>query len=410
MNVGLRFDTLESWQSPSERQPNAFDPGASYPRITAPSFKSLSPRFNLVYDVNGDGKTAIKFSANRYNQPLSLLLLDRLNPQIVSTAIPGTLADAISDTRQWLPQSQCNNPGVLGCDRNGDLIPQISELGPSPGYTYPTVLARYEDGLERPLATEYMIEFQRVIGPAVFSIDYVDEADPAQHRAVEHGRPAIDLHRTVDGERGRQWGDRGGLESGHIGSRQSVLQRSGRGYRLPWVDMTFTKRLDKRWMLMGGATFGKVTSTTRGGERNNPNVTNPTAFDRDVLTVDDRPWSYRASTIYRLPYDVMVSATWMLQAGPPETTTVLVTAQTISLAQGSQTVQTARTGDCSTAEPGHDRSERREDISAARRGETDAAAGDLQLDQPQHRHRVGITARTAVPDSDHPAALSAHQV
>ena len=118
VNVGLRLDTLKSWQAPSERLPNAFDPGASYPLITAPSFKSLSPRFNLVYDVNGDGKTAIKFSANRYNQPLSLLLLDRLNPQIVSTAIPGTLADAISDTRQWLPQSQCNNPGVVGCDSN----------------------------------------------------------------------------------------------------------------------------------------------------------------------------------------------------------------------------------------------------------------------------------------------------
>ena len=46
-----------------------------------------------------------------------------------------------------------------------------------------------------------------------------------------------------------------------------------------------------------------------------------------------------------MPYDVMVSATWMLQSGPPETTTVLVTAQTIALAQGSQSVQTARTGD-----------------------------------------------------------------
>ena len=30
------------------------------------------------------------------------------------------------------------------------------------------------------------------------------------------------------------------------------------------MDITFTKRLDKRWMLMGGATFGKVTSATQG--------------------------------------------------------------------------------------------------------------------------------------------------
>ena len=111
------------------------------------------------------------------------------------------------------------------------------------------------------------------------------------------------------------------------------------------MDVTFTKRLDKRWMLMGGATLGRVTAATRGGERNNPNVTNPEEFDRDVMTADDRPWSYRASGIYLMPYDVMVSATWMLQSGPPETTTVLVTAQTIALAQGSQSVQATRTGD-----------------------------------------------------------------
>ena len=33
-----------------------------------------------------------------------------------------------------LPQSQCGAPNVRGCDRNGDLIPQIDELGPSGGY------------------------------------------------------------------------------------------------------------------------------------------------------------------------------------------------------------------------------------------------------------------------------------
>ena len=353
LNFGLRFETLQSWQDPSERQPNAFDSGASYPRIDAPSFNmDFSPRFNLVYDIKGDGKMAVKFSANRYNQPLSLLLLDRLNPQIVSTAIPGTTALAISDTRQWLSQAQCGNAGVLGCDRNGDLIPQHSELGPSPGYTYPTILARYEEGLKRPLAHEYMLEFQRVMGPAVFSIDYVMRSTRRNIGQLNTAAPPatytgpLTVTEVVSGETVEVW-NRGTSAVANLFFNDPDVDTDYRG-----MDVTFTKRLDKRWMLMGGATFGKVTSATRGGERNNPNVTNPEEFDRDVMTVDDRPWSYRASGIYLMPYDVMVSATWMLQSGPPETTTVLVTAQTIALAQGSQSVQTARTGDVRLANQG----------------------------------------------------------
>ncbi len=31
-----------------------------------PSFKSFSPRFSLTYDISGDGKNVLKFSAARY--------------------------------------------------------------------------------------------------------------------------------------------------------------------------------------------------------------------------------------------------------------------------------------------------------------------------------------------------------
>ncbi len=128
------------------------------------------------------------------------------------------------------------------------------------------------------------------------------------------------------------------------------------------------------------------------------------------MTADDRPWSYRASGIYLMPYDVMVSATWMLQSGPPETTTVLVTAQTIALAQGSQTVQTTRTGDVRLPNQGTIDLNIAKSFELSRHGETVAAAGDLQLDQPQHANRVGLTAWDEVSDSDHAAALAPHQV
>jgi hypothetical protein len=101
--------------------------------------------------------------------------------------------------------------------------------------------------------------------------------------------------------------------------------------------------MNNRWSFGGGATFSKVRVKTRGGNRNDPNITS--AFDSDVITTGDRPWSYRASGVYELPYQVFVSGTWQFEPGVPESTTVLVTNQTITLPQGNQTVLVAPIGD-----------------------------------------------------------------
>src|SRR5688500_2384794 len=81
--------------------------------------------------------------------------------------------------------------------------------------------------------------------------------------------------------------------------------------------------MSNRWSMMGGASWDVVRARTRGGNRNDPHVLN--YFDQDVLAGADRPWSYRLSGVYELPYQVSLSGTWMYQAGAPEETTVLVT-------------------------------------------------------------------------------------
>ena len=59
-------------------------------------------------------------------------IVERLNPLAGGNNLGQ--ASSVTNQRQWLPQSRCNEAGVLGCDRNGDLIPQLNEIGPSPGY------------------------------------------------------------------------------------------------------------------------------------------------------------------------------------------------------------------------------------------------------------------------------------
>jgi outer membrane receptor protein involved in Fe transport len=71
LNAGLRYGTNRSWQPPSCAPETQFYPGQCFDKVTAPSFGDFSPRFNMVYDLQGDGRTALKFSANRYSLPLS---------------------------------------------------------------------------------------------------------------------------------------------------------------------------------------------------------------------------------------------------------------------------------------------------------------------------------------------------
>ena len=103
-----------------------------------PDWLDPSPRFGAIYDINGDGRTAVKVGIGRYNIGTATGHIDRVNPVSVT-----------NDTRSWI-------------DANGDLTPQLNELGPSTGFNFGTT-NRYSDDLKRPYAMEYFIEFDRQI-------------------------------------------------------------------------------------------------------------------------------------------------------------------------------------------------------------------------------------------------------
>jgi hypothetical protein len=324
LNLGLRYETSASYQPATCRPETAFAPSQCYNKVVAPSFKDVSPRFNLVYDVTGDGRTAIKFAANRYNQPINISVIDRLNPVAVGNAIT-------SDQRTWV-------------DANKDLIPQMNEIGASPGYAFVGANGRYADDLKRPVSNEYTVEFQRELPQnIVLSAGYsyrqtrrnIGETDTVQTLAT-WGNP-ITVTEVTSQQIVQVW-RRGTANTARLffNSPESDLDYRG-------GDISINKRMSNKWALLAGASWGKVTTPTRGGLRSDPHILN--YYDTETLALTDRPWSYRLSGSYDLPYRIMASGTWQYQAGAPEETTVIVTNQTISLPQGNQTLRMAPIGD-----------------------------------------------------------------
>lgn len=333
LNLGLRFETNYGWMPETCQPQTPFITGQCFAGVDgAPDWKAVNPRFSLIYDLLGNGSTALKFAANRYVVPVGVQVVGRVNP-VRST----------SDNRQWLPQSRCSEAATLGCDRNGDLIPQVSELGPSSGYNLGTT-NRYADGYDWPNANEYTVELQRQLpGNLVLSGGYtrrekrnqlgvrnmaVPTSTYTALNVVEaNSQQSVTVYNQALALRGRVdnlWDNDPEMNSTYSGG-----------------DITLNKRLSNGWMMTGGLSMGKNVGYVGVEDLNNPNSK---PFSRGIQG-DDVPVSFRMSGLYELPYGLSLSGSYQYQSGFPELTTVSVANNTVALTQGAQTVIVKERGD-----------------------------------------------------------------
>jgi hypothetical protein len=324
-NVGLRLDNNTGWVAPACQEATQFVSAQCYAALKGVSdWNAVSPRFSGIYDLAGDGRTALKFSMNRYVTPVGSTILQRLNPNAV-----------VSDTRSW---TLCAVGQTGSCDLNGDRLPQVNELGPSSGYPFGSS-NHYADGTVWPQAIEYSAEIQRQLpGAIVATIGYtyrqtrnnlsprnvlvptsaytpvaVTEANSGRAVTVFNQDPAL------RGKVSLVWDNEPLLNSTYSGA-----------------DISLNKRLSNHWMTTGGVSIGKNVGYVQAAtsDLNNPNVLQ---FSRGRAG-NDVPFSLRLSGLYELPYGVSASATFQHQSGFPETTTVSVGNNTIPLTQGTTSV------------------------------------------------------------------------
>jgi hypothetical protein len=333
LNMGLRFETNYGWMPETCQPQTDFIAAQCFAAIDgAPDWKALNPRFSIVYDLFGDGETALKFAANRYVVPVGVQVVGRINP-VRST----------NDNRQWLPQSRCGEAATLGCDRNGDLIPQLNELGPSSGYNLGTT-ARYAEGYDWPHAREYTVEIQRQLpGNLVLSGGYTRREKRSQLGQRNMAVPTSSYQRLTVVERNsgqtvtvynQDPALRGRLDT--VWDNEDEMDSTYNG-----GDITLNKRLNNGWMLTGGVSMGRNLGYVGSADLNNPNSKE---FSRGIEG-NSVPLSFSLSGLYELPYGISLSGSYQYQTGFPELTTVSVGNNTVALVQGTQSVTVAPRGD-----------------------------------------------------------------
>ena len=86
INAGLRFDYFNGAYPDHMSAPGAptnsiwVPQGSSFPGATAAIWKDLQPRLGAVYDLAGDGRTALKASASRFGSRDAISLAGEVNP------------------------------------------------------------------------------------------------------------------------------------------------------------------------------------------------------------------------------------------------------------------------------------------------------------------------------------------
>jgi Carboxypeptidase regulatory-like domain len=328
LNLGFRFETIYGWINGKGEelcQPQTlFINAQCFPSVQgAPDWTTPTPRFSAVYDLRGDGRTALKFSANRYRG----FLQGTTYPDLVNPI------KTVNDTRPW---TVCTVGQTSGCDLNGDKIPQINEFGPSTGFNLGTT-NRYAEDVTYPKVNEFSGEIeQQLPANVVVSVGYFyrkvfDQIGSRNVAVPTAGYTPLAVTEVSSGKAVTVYNQdpatRGRFDV--VYDNSPVLDEHFKG-----LDISAQKRMSSNWMLMGSVSLGDNDTYIHGqSDLNNPNFQNGRGPEDQNI-----PVQIKLSASYILPWSITFGASALHYTGWPDTNIVRVTASTVRLTQVTQDI------------------------------------------------------------------------
>lgn len=156
LNAGLRWERINAEVSEQTSPQGRFVPARQFAEIPdLPDWSDFAPRFGAAYDLFGNGKTALKFSLNRYNLSRTTGLAEDYNPLGNSTATIAWTDLNGDDIAQ----------GELGCVyRTPGCEIDLASRPASFGFVS---LDRFDPDTERTWNLEHAIEVQHELLPGL---------------------------------------------------------------------------------------------------------------------------------------------------------------------------------------------------------------------------------------------------
>ncbi len=319
---GVRWERVEGYLPAQSSPPSQYLPGEtrSFPEIRdIINWKNAAPRVSLVYDLFGDGKTAIKAAAGRYFYQISTDTPNTVNKNFSSSA-----------TYNWN-------------DSNHDLQFTPNEFG--------TLLSRsgaaitsIDPNVKRPTTDEFLVGVDRELFPNLkFSIVGTYRRERNVMGDVNVGIPFDTYHLVTRPDLGSD-GLAGTADDGVLQvwdqdpatrGKDALLTTNSEDLNQEYkgLELSANKRFSDNWQMLIGYTYSQTVV-------NAVNVSNPNGLiNSRGSTAFDRPHIFKVTGSYTFPRDITLSANFHTQSGLPVARTV-----TYALTQGNVTVNATTPG------------------------------------------------------------------
>jgi hypothetical protein len=327
VNAGLRLDYIRNDYPDQSVPPTQFVPvSRSFPGQEAVNWKDLNPRLGVSYDLFGNGKTAVKVSANRYVLGEGVTRASTINPITANNSTSRTWTDSNGDrVVQGDPLNLAAN-GELGTANNQNFGKPVQTFRYDPDWSHGFGKRPYNwefsTGVQHeliPRVSASVAYFRRIYGnftvtdnAAVGPADYTSYCvtAPTDPRLPNSGQQICGLY------------DLNPTKIGLLDSIGTAASKFGNQYE-HWngADFTMNARL-ARLLLRGGVSTGrtmtdscdvypKIDSPAGRNLAQDPNQT-----DRFCHLQSPFLTQIKMLGALTLPYDIQLSGTYQNAPGP----------------------------------------------------------------------------------------------
>jgi len=304
VNYGVRFDHLRQHVMGQSAQTGRFENSVAYGDIYLPDWNDWSPRLAVVYDVLGNGKTAIRVGFNKYVTGATTGFAQLYNPTALT-----------SQTLTWV---DLNGDGIAQGERGCVFKTAGCEIDFStlPNNFGVRSLAQFAPDLSRPYQLSYNLGVTHEVLPGTsLSVEWFHSDFKNLIARNNIARTAADytpvtVYSPIDGNAFTYYNVSTAKKNAisYLDSNDPNLQRSYNGF-----EVNINARLPHGARIFGGTSTERLITNSCSGAGNDPNL---------LLFCDGSknniPWqtSFKLSGTYPLPwYGVNVSAALQALAG-----------------------------------------------------------------------------------------------
>jgi hypothetical protein len=290
VNVGLRYDHIKQHVVGQSAQVGRFAASPAYGDIAIPVWNDLSPRTSVVYDIFGNGKTAVRAGYNKFMTAATTGYAQLYNPTaLTSFNLPWTDVNG-DDIAQG--ERGCAYL-TAGCEINFATLPANFGV---------RSLARFDPDLQRPYQLAFNLGVSHEILPGValtaewFRSTFKDMIARNNVALSASDYTAVQVYNPVTGGTVTAYNLAAakGSASDLLDSNDPDLKRKYDG-----IEINFNARLPKGARLFGGTSTERTVSNSCSAAAHNPNLL---AFCDQSLYSIPFETSFKLAGTYPLPF------------------------------------------------------------------------------------------------------------